>query len=91
MEPLADGVEDEGDVAGDEVAGDEVTAAASGPRAEREVVLDRIQGDLEGVETALERLDDGSYGTCQACGSALDDELLADDPTLRFCAEHQPA
>jgi hypothetical protein len=53
--------------------------------------LDRIQDDLDGVERALQALDDGSYGNCQACGTAIADELLATAPTARFCAEHEVA
>jgi RNA polymerase-binding transcription factor DksA len=42
------------------------------------------------VERALERLDDGTYGTCEACGVALPDERLDVAPAARFCTEHQP-
>jgi RNA polymerase-binding transcription factor DksA len=54
-------------------------------------VLDRIQDDLDDVERSLARLDEGTYGTCQVCGTAIPDERLATEPTARFCAEHQAA
>jgi RNA polymerase-binding transcription factor DksA len=52
-------------------------------------ILDRVQAELDDVERALQRLDDGSYGTCQACGCAIDDDRLAAVPATRFCLEHQ--
>jgi RNA polymerase-binding transcription factor DksA len=47
-----------------------------------------MQGDLADVDRALERLDEGTYGTCEACGVALPDEALAEAPALRTCAQH---
>jgi RNA polymerase-binding transcription factor DksA len=52
-------------------------------------ILDRVQAELDDVERALKRLDEGSYGTCQACGCSIDDERLAAVPAARFCVEHQ--
>lgn len=63
-------------------------------RAEREAelaVLDRIQGELADVDRAFERLDDGGYGTCEVCGEALADEVLAAAPATRLCPAHQAA
>jgi RNA polymerase-binding transcription factor DksA len=45
--------------------------------------LDAIGGDLAGVESALRRLDDGSYWTDEVTGAALSDELLAVNPVAR--------
>lgn len=50
--------------------------------AEETADLDRIEADLAGVERALERLDAGTYWTCEATGSALPDDALAADPTI---------
>jgi DnaK suppressor protein len=52
-------------------------------------ILDRVQAELDDVERALQRLDDGSYGTCQACGCVIDDERLTAVPAARFCVAHQ--
>ncbi|HSL57711.1 MAG TPA: hypothetical protein VK866_07710 [Acidimicrobiales bacterium] len=43
--------------------------------------LAAVAADLDRVEAALARLDDGSYGTCVVTGEPLPDELLAADPT----------
>jgi len=45
--------------------------------------LDRIEADLAGVETALARLDDGTYWTCEVTGAEIPADLLAADPTVR--------
>ena len=50
-----------------------------------------VEAELDDVARALDRLDDGSYGTCEVCGVGLADEVLARAPAERFCAEHQPA
>jgi hypothetical protein len=45
--------------------------------------LDRIAEDLAGVEVALDRLDAGTYWTCEVTGQPLPDDLLAADPVAR--------
>jgi RNA polymerase-binding transcription factor DksA len=55
------------------------------------VGLARIEAELADVARALERLDEGTYGTCEACAAVLPDERLAAEPAQRFCSEHQPA
>lgn len=45
--------------------------------------LERIGRDLDGVEAALRRLDEGTYWTDETTGAALPDELLAADPVAR--------
>ena len=47
------------------------------------VDLDRIAQDLADVEVALERLDEGTYWTCEVTGEPLPDDLLAADPVAR--------
>jgi RNA polymerase-binding protein DksA len=65
-------------------------AASDAFEREKELsILDRVQAELDDVERALQRLDDGSYGTCQACGCEIGDERLAAVPATRFCLDHQ--
>ncbi len=45
--------------------------------------LERIERDLAGVETALQRLDAGTYWTDEATGEPIPDEALAVDPVAR--------
>ena len=41
---------------------------------------------LDAVERSLARLDEGTYGRCDVCGSAIDDERLEREPTAEQCA-----
>ena len=45
--------------------------------------LDAVERDLADVESALSRLDDGTYWTDEISGEPLDDDLLAEQPTAR--------
>lgn len=47
------------------------------------VDLDRVAADLDGVEAALARLDDGTYWTDEVTGRPIDDAVLAADPVAR--------
>ena len=52
-------------------------------------VLEQIEAELADVEHALRRLDDGTYGTCEACGRPIQDERLEALPATRFCLDDQ--
>lgn len=47
-----------------------------------------VEAELEEVEAALVRVDEGAYGICDICGEAIVDERLEVRPTTRFCAAH---
>jgi len=47
------------------------------------VDLDVVERDLADVETALERLDAGTYWTDEITGEPLADDVLAARPTAR--------
>lgn len=40
---------------------------------------------LNQVNSALERMDDGTFGTCQRCGKPIGEERLEAFPYVRFC------
>lgn len=59
---------------------------------EREIdagVLQRVEAELAEVAAALERLERGSYGTCEICGMAIADGRLEAMPATRYCVEDQ--
>jgi RNA polymerase-binding transcription factor DksA len=71
---------------------DQHPADAASDAFEREkdfAILGRVQSELEDVERALQRLDEGTYGTCEVCSRPIDDERLQAMPAARFCLEHQ--
>jgi RNA polymerase-binding transcription factor DksA len=52
-------------------------------------ILEQVEAELADVERSLQRLDDGTYGSCEACGGPIGDDRLAELPAARFCVEHQ--
>jgi RNA polymerase-binding transcription factor DksA len=58
--------------------------APSSPEISLDAVdLDSIEKDLADVETALARLEAGTYWTCETTGQELPSALLAAQPTAR--------
>ena len=74
-------LEGEGDVAdlGSDLLEREQTASI------RESVQERLADTIQ----ALERLDAGTYGTCEACGEPIPLERLEARPEARYCVTHQ--
>ena len=52
-------------------------------------ILEQVEAELADVEHALRRLDDGTYGTCEACGKVIDGDRLEALPAASFCLEDQ--
>ena len=52
--------------------------------------LDALASEMDDIERALARLEDGTYGTCEVCGDRLQPETLEDRPAARHCAAHLP-
>jgi sigma-B regulation protein RsbU (phosphoserine phosphatase) len=50
---------------------------------EREPVLELLRE----VDAALERIDRGTFGSCEACQGAIEAERLRADPLTRFCLD----
>jgi len=48
-------------------------------------VLAKIRGELDEVEAAMKRVEDGSYGLCEACGNPLSAQELDASPLARRC------
>lgn len=68
---------DDVDPAADERAGTDAPDGAT------PIDLDAIERDLTDVQTALERLNDGSYWTDEVTGEPIADDVLAAHPTAR--------
>ena len=52
-------------------------------------ILEQVEAELADVEHALRRLDDGTYGVCEACGKPIDEARLEALPAARFCLDDQ--
>jgi RNA polymerase-binding transcription factor DksA len=53
-------------------------------------LLDELATRLAEVQSALERIDAGTYGRCEHCGGQVDDATLESNPTTRYCEAHLP-
>jgi phosphoserine phosphatase RsbU/P len=48
----------------------------------------QIETLLHEVDSALERLSNGTYGICETCGDPIEPDRLDADPLVRFCLDH---
>ena len=55
---------------------------------ENRVLATQLREQLDDVERALRKLDDGTYGLCETCGAPIGDTRLEAMPATRFCIEH---
>jgi RNA polymerase-binding transcription factor DksA len=52
-------------------------------------VLESVESELRELEAALQRVDSGSYGTCEVCGKPIAQGRLEAKPATRYCVEDQ--
>ena len=70
---------------GDVLVEEPVDGAGPGEEEAHRSAVDAVDALLDEVELALSRLDDGTYGRCEECGSPIDDDRLAGSATTRTC------
>ena len=61
------------------------SAQATAERSELLAIVDQLRSAYGEVVHALERLDQGSYGTCGRCGNEIPVERLEALPNARLC------
>ncbi len=76
----------EDDLSYDEGFADSAQVAAE--RGENKVLYDQLRRDLDDIEKALERMDSGTYGTCEVCGDTIGPDRLEVMPATSFCIQH---
>lgn len=52
-------------------------------------IADRFDTELEDIEAALAKIEDGTYGMCEACHKPIGDLRLEAIPHARFCVDDQ--
>jgi DnaK suppressor protein len=62
-------------------------AAVTSERTEALGLLDSVMKNLEDVDRALRRLDEGLYGICITCGREIGEDRLAIRPESVYCVE----
>jgi RNA polymerase-binding protein DksA len=50
-----------------------------------------LEGMAKEIDRAMERIDKGTFGTCETCGKPIGDERLAAMPWVTMCIEHAKA
>ncbi len=59
---------------------------------ERDLMIELIENGEEGlrnIDTALEKMDDGSYGVCEICSKKINKERLKAVPYAKLCIDCQ--
>jgi DnaK suppressor protein len=91
-ETLAEATEDvELEPTGDPSSGGHVADAGSEvfERSRDLSIVNDLDAQLTDVEHAFARIDNGTYGTCEACGRPIGAERLEARPATRFCLDDQ--
>ncbi len=85
MEEL--GATETGDLTGDVNYGDGFSdaGAATAERTEVMGVVDALRGQVEGIDAALARIEEGTYGTCASCGNEIGAARLEFRPSSILC------
>ncbi len=55
---------------------------------ENQALAAQLRNELSEIERALRKLDDGTYGRCEACGEPIAPARLEAMPAARFCINH---
>lgn len=48
-------------------------------------VAQGLKARLDDIETALEKIQEGTYGVCEQCGNNIEESILDIDPESRLC------
>lgn len=54
----------------------------------RSLLLAEAQSELDKVNAALLRIDNGTYGVCTTCHNAIDEQRLQALPSANTCIDH---
>lgn len=65
------------------------TGSETFEREKQLAIGEQVDAQIKDVQEALGRIEDGSFGKCLICGTAIPDERLEARPMARYCLEHQ--
>ncbi|HTK32966.1 MAG TPA: TraR/DksA C4-type zinc finger protein [Candidatus Paceibacterota bacterium] len=51
-------------------------------------IANKLEGQLNEVKAALERIEKGTYGICETCGKPIEIERLEANPSARVSIKH---
>ncbi len=52
-------------------------------------ILSELENQLNEVNSALERIEDGTYGLCEKCGEPIETERLEANPSAKISIKHK--
>ena len=83
------GSEESGELRGDVVFGESFAdaAAATAERTEVLGLVETLKHQLDEVDAALARIDNGKYGTCENCGKDIGAARLEARPEATLCID----
>lgn len=83
------GSEESGDLRGDVVFGESFAdaAAATAERTEVLVLVETLKHQLDEVNVALDRIDNGKYGICENCSREISAARLEARPEATLCID----
>lgn len=64
------------------------SAQVAAEMGENRVLYDQLRRDLNDIEAALKRMDEGTYGRCEVCGNEISEPRLEAMPATRRCIDH---
>lgn len=76
----------EGSLSYDENFADSGQVAAE--MGENLALFNQLNEQLDEVEHALAKVDEGTYGTCERCGEPIGEARLEAMPATRYCIQH---
>lgn len=61
--------------------------AATAERTERLGLAESLKGQLDAVDAAVARIDEGKYGICKSCGNPIPEARLEARPVSIYCVD----
>jgi DnaK suppressor protein len=85
------GSEENGELRADVVFGDGFAdaGAATAERTEVLGIVESLKDQLDAVDAALRKVDDGTYGICSSCGKPISEARLEGKPESIYCIDCQ--
>jgi RNA polymerase-binding transcription factor DksA len=54
-------------------------------------LLEQLQAEIDDLDAALRKVEEGTYGTCEICGNEISPDRLEARPGSRTCIDHADA
>jgi RNA polymerase-binding transcription factor DksA len=54
-------------------------------------LLEQLEAEIDDLDAALRKVEEGTYGTCEICGTEISPDRLEARPGSRTCIDHADA